>query len=126
MIELDGSFNAVMVKKFGKRPVNFGLQSIEQIQKRIGCNNLHCLDCGGKGFRFAFVNTGLDSSKHYTSFVTCHRCKGIGHVTFAQLQRMVSGKQRRAWRTDLGVTLRQASFMFGISPAGLSRIESGD
>ncbi|MGD1524242.1 hypothetical protein [Vibrio owensii] len=104
---------------------SFSSASIEDIQRRIDEKELACLDCNGKGKSVAFINTGLDSSKHYSDVLTCDRCNGSGEVSVEQLGAIIEGKKLRQERVSQGLTLKQMAEKMNCSSAKISQMELG-
>ncbi|EOW7148427.1 hypothetical protein ACOZ82_001954 [Vibrio parahaemolyticus] len=84
-----------------------------------------CPTCKGQRQSIAFVNTGIDSSKHYSEVQTCERCLGAGYVSKDILDAIERGKQLRHERIDKGYTLRDAAKAEGVSVSIISKRELG-
>jgi hypothetical protein len=84
-----------------------------------------CPTCGGKRQSVVFVNTGLDSSKHYSEVRECDRCKGAGYVSQDVIDAIENGKRLRKIRVDKCLTLREAATQEGVSVATISKRENG-
>lgn len=84
-----------------------------------------CPDCKGKRSSFVFVNTGLDSSHHYSEVRKCNRCLGAGYVSQDVINAIKQGKQLRKQRIDKGLTLREAALAEGVSVSFVSQRELG-
>ncbi|MFC5079528.1 hypothetical protein VTH8203_01515 [Vibrio thalassae] len=85
-----------------------------------------CPTCGGKKESVVFVNTGLDSSGHYTEIQKCGRCLGAGYVSQEIIDDIERGKQLRADRVAKGLTLREAAKSEGVTVATISQRENGN
>lgn len=83
-----------------------------------------CLRCSGEGSSMAFVNRGMDISKHTLENVKCHACGGTGKITNEQSDRMAQGKVDRQKRMDAMRTLAEEAALRGCSAADLSRWET--
>lgn len=83
-----------------------------------------CPRCKGKGSSMAFVNRGLDISKHTIESVQCHVCDGKGKITREQADRMAQGKVDRDMRVAAMRTLREMAEIRGCTPSQLSKWEN--
>lgn len=84
-----------------------------------------CHRCNGKGQIFGFINTGLDSSRHFSGYVNCSICLGSGQLNDEAEKWIKDGRALLERRRSLGKSLLEASQLMGISPAELSSIENG-
>ncbi|PMT73900.1 hypothetical protein C1S86_24410 [Vibrio parahaemolyticus] len=84
-----------------------------------------CPDCNGRRSSFVFVNTGLDSSNHYSEIRKCRRCKGAGYVPKNVIDAIEKGKALRKKRIAQGLTLKQAAEAEGVMVAVISQRELG-
>ncbi len=84
-----------------------------------------CPSCQGNRTSVIFVNTGLDSSQHYSEVRDCDRCSGTGYVSREVVEAIEKGKQLRKERIDKGFTLRQMAEQEGVAVAVISKRELG-
>lgn len=84
-----------------------------------------CPTCSGKGRSFAFINTGPDSRSHRSGYVSCHTCKGECVISAERFEAIERGHQLRQERVNRGESLHEAATKLGMTPAGLSAIETG-
>ncbi|MDF4490324.1 hypothetical protein R7D96_22115 [Vibrio sp. Vb2853] len=84
-----------------------------------------CPSCQGNRTSVVFVNTGLDSSQHYSEVRDCDRCSGAGYVPHEVVEAIEKGKQLRKERIDKGFTLRQMATQEGVSVSVISKRELG-
>lgn len=79
----------------------------------------------GRAAGAAHFNTGPDSGGHYfMQIIECERCR-IAREQIEHSGAYKDGQAFRKWRIDKGLSLRRTSYVFGISPTDLSRIERG-
>lgn len=101
-------------------------RSVEIMMKsNVEPNLYRCPTCKGERQSFVFVNTGLDSSQHYSEIRQCDRCMGAGYVSKAVIDAIENGKRLRKARVDRGLTLREAALQEGVSVATISKREYG-
>ena len=84
-----------------------------------------CPSCNGTRNSVVFVNTGLDSYKHYSEVRDCDRCKGAGYVSHEVIEAIEKGNQLRKERIEKGLTLREMAVAEGVSVSTISKRECG-
>lgn len=84
-----------------------------------------CPGCDGKGENTGFVNTGMDSGKHYFGTIKCPDCQGSGDIPGRTEETIAEGKRIKRERVMAGMTLGAMADRMGISAAALSKIERG-
>lgn len=93
--------------------------------EKLENGNYVCPSCNGNRKSICFVNTGIDSSKHYAEERNCDRCKGAGEVSEAVLVAIEQGKELRKDRVARGLTMSEAAEERGVSVATISKMERG-
>lgn len=93
--------------------------------EKLENGNYVCPSCNGNRKSVCFVNTGVDSSKHYAEERDCDRCKGAGEVSEAILIAIEQGKAFRKDRVARGLTMLEAAEEKGVSVATISKMELG-
>lgn len=88
-------------------------------------DTIQCPSCHGKGESFAFVNTGADSSKHYSGMVKCHRCGGLGKVPSLMSDWISASNRFRAARIADGLYMHDVGERLGVSAAAVSKAYNG-
>lgn len=84
-----------------------------------------CPSCFGNGELVSFVNTGADSSEHYSRNDTCLRCYGSGKVSDEVLEQIKIGTDFRKKRIESGLSLFEAAKNEGVSVSVISKRELG-
>lgn len=84
---------------------------------------LACPRCGGRRGSECFYDSEAGSGVRW---VECSFCSGLGEVDEAAIARFRDGQSQRAARIAAGISLRERAKELGISPASLSRMESGE
>jgi len=88
-------------------------------------DTIQCPSCSGKGESFAFVNTGADSSKHYSGFIACHRCFGSGAVKVQMSDWIRQGRKFREARMAGGLYIGDVAERLGVSSPTVSKAYNG-
>jgi hypothetical protein len=92
---------------------------------RVSEKQVACPFCDGKRTVFAFVNTGEDSSKHFSGIFKCSQCNGTGEISEDHLKEYMDGRVMREARIRSGETLSAAAKRLNMSATELSNIEHG-
>lgn len=84
-----------------------------------------CQRCGGSPRGIAFVNTGMDSRKHYMTDTTCDQCDGTGEWSD---DRLAAWKVGQAWeerRRATGELIIESAERMGIRLSDVCKIRDG-